>query len=160
MLRNRINSKIAFLVSGIYSLIFVIFSIYKGIILYFVQKAMEDTFIGGETSDLSITLWFLIAGIMSFSTFIFFYFIKVKDLKSQKIILTGISFAWLFICIFQIIIFKNYFYYAIFTLVPLITNFFALKSLKIEIIRELNKKGLSEKEIHLLQLLAGIKKDN
>jgi hypothetical protein len=45
---------------------------------------MEDTFVGGETSDISITLWFLIAGVMTFTTFIFFNFLKIKDLKSQK----------------------------------------------------------------------------
>lgn len=62
---------------------------------------MEDTFVGGETSSISITLWFVISGILAFATILFFYFTKVKDL---------------------------------------------------------NQKGLSEKEIHLLQLLAGIKK--
>ena len=119
---------------------------------------MEDTFVGGETSDISITLWFLIAGAMTFTTFIFFYFLKIKDLKSQKIIMTGTSFAWLFICIIQLILFKEYFYLAMFTLIPLVVNYMSIKTLKNDILRELNKKGLSEKEIHLLQLLAGIKK--
>ena len=119
---------------------------------------MEDTFVGGETSDISITLWFLIAGVMTFTTFIFFYFLKIKDLKSQKIIMTGTSFAWLLICIIQLILFKEYFYLAMFTLVPLVVNYMSIKTLKNDILRELNKKGLSDKEIHLLQMLAGIKK--
>ena len=76
---------------------------YKGVLLILVQSAMEDTFVGGDTSDISITLWFLIGGVMSFSSFMFFYFLKVNDLKSQKIILTGISISWVFICIIQLI---------------------------------------------------------
>ena len=158
MLKLKISSKIAFIISGLYSSIFIFFSLYKAIILLFVKSAMEDTFVGGETSDISITLWFLIAGVMTFTTFIFFYFLKIKDLKSQKIIMTGTSFAWLFICIIQLILFKEYFYLAIFTLIPLVINYMSIKTLKNDILRELNKKGLSEKEIHLLQLLAGIKK--
>ena len=78
MLKLKISSKIAFIVSGLYSSLFIFFSLYKAIILLFIQSALEDTFIGGETSDTSITLWFVIAGIMSFTTFIFFYFLKVK----------------------------------------------------------------------------------
>ena len=132
---------------------------YKGVLLILVQSAMEDTFVGGDTSDISITLWFLIGGVMSFSSFMFFYFLKVNDLKSQKIILTGISISWLFICIIQLILFRDYFYYAIFTLVPIIINYLSIKNLKIEIVKQLNDKGLTEKEIHLLQLLAGIKKE-
>ena len=155
----RINSRHAFIASGIYSLIYVIFSIYKGVLLILVQSAMEDTFVGGDTSDISITLWFLIGSVMSFSSFMFFYFLKVNDLKSQKIILTGISISWLLISIIQLFLFKDYFYYAIFTLIPIIINYLSIKNLKIEIIKQLNDKGLTKKEIHLLQLLAGIKKE-
>ena len=155
----RINSRHAFITSGIYSLIFVIFSTYKGVLLLLIQSAMEDTFVGSDTSDISITLWFLISGLMSFSSFIFFYFLKVKDLKSQKIILTGISFSWLLISIFQLVLFKDHFYYAIFTLIPISINYLSIKNIKTEIIKQLNDKGLTKKEIHLLQLLAGIKKE-
>ena len=158
MIKKKISSKIAFAVSGIYSLFFTIFAIYKGIILYFVNLALEDTFVGGETSDISITLWFLISGIMFFTTFLFFFFIKIKDLKSQKVILSGVTISWFFIFILQIIIFKKFFYFSIFTLIPLIVCFIAIKNLKHEIRKHLQKKGLSKKEIHLLQLLAGIKK--
>ena len=152
-----ISSKIAFIISGLYSSIFIFFSLYKAVVLLFVKSAMEDTFIGGETSDISITLWFLIAGVMTFTTFIFFYFLKIKDLKSQKIIITGTSIAWLFVCMIQLILFYEYFFLAIFTLIPLLVNYLSIKTLKNEITKELNKKGLSEKEIHLLQMLAGIK---
>ena len=158
MIKKKINSKIAFFVSGSYSFIFTIFAIYKGVILYSVNKALEDTFVGGETSDISITLWFVISGVMFFTTFLFFYFIKIKDLNSQRIILSGVSISWFIICIFQIILFKNFFFFSIFTLIPLITCYMATKNLKKDIRERLLKKGLSEKEIHLLQLLAGKKK--
>ena len=154
----KISSKTAFIISGLYTLVFLLFAIYKGFILYFIQKTMEDTFVGGEASDISITLWFLISGILAFSSILFFYFTKIKDLKSQKVILTGITLSWIFISIFQIILFKNYFYLSLLTIIPIITCYLAIKTIKIEIIKQLNKKGLSEKEIHLLQLLAGIKK--
>ena len=158
MTKIRINSKHAFITSALYSLIFVIFSIYKGILLLLVQSAMEDTFVGGKTSNISITLWFFIAGVMGFITFIFIYLLKVKDLKSQKTILSGVSISWILISIIQLVLFKNYFYLAILTLIPIVINYIAIKNLKIDIIKKLNEKGLTEKEIHLLQLLAGTKK--
>ena len=119
---------------------------------------MEDTFVGGETSDISILLWFIISGILAFSSILFFYFTKIKDLKSQKVILNGVTISWIFIGLIQIFLFKNYFYLSLFTIIPILSCYLAIKTLKIEIIKQLNKKGLSDKEIHLLQLLAGIKK--
>ncbi|AFS46955.1 hypothetical protein HIMB5_00001850 [alpha proteobacterium HIMB5] len=154
----KISSKIAFIVSGTYTLVFLLFAVYKGFILYFVQKAMEDTFVGGETSDISITLWFIISGILAFASILFFYFIKIKDLNSQKVILSGITISWIFISIFQIFLFKEYFYLSLLTIIPIITCYIAIKTLKTKIIKQLNEKGLSEKEVHLLQLLAGIEK--
>ena len=44
---------------------------------------MEDTFVGGETSDTSIYLWFTIGFILLFASYLFFYLIKI-DLKSQN----------------------------------------------------------------------------
>ena len=38
-------------------------------------------------------------------------------------------------------------------------NYISIKTLKNDILRELNKKGLSKKEVHLLQMLAGLKKE-
>ena len=43
---------------------------------------MEDTFVGGETSDISIFLWFIVGIIVLF--FIFLFYSKLKILKSQK----------------------------------------------------------------------------
>ena len=160
MARMKITSKLALIISGFYSLIFVSFCFYKGIVIYFVNKAMEDTFVGGETSDISIYLWFIIGTLLLFFSFLFFYFTKIKDLKSQKTLLNGISVFWIVISVIQIIFFKSYFYLSLINLIPIMVNLMAIKNLKNLTIKKLNEKGLSDKEIHLLQLLAGIKKDN
>ena len=159
MTKMKITAKLALILSGSYSLMFVSFCFYKGIVLYFVNKAMEDTFVGGETSDISIFLWFVVGVLLLFCSFLFFFFTKIKHLKSQKTLLNGISSFWILISIIQITFFKLYFYLSLFNLVPIMINFLAIKNLKNLIIKKLNEKGLSDKEIHLLQMLAGIKKD-
>ena len=63
---------------------------------------MEDTFVGGNTSDVSIILWFVIAGILSLITFMFLFFLKIKDLKSQKIILYSVTIFWVIISFFML----------------------------------------------------------
>ena len=159
MTKTNITAKLALIISGFYSLIFVSFCFYKSIVLYFINKAMEDTFVGGETSDISIFLWFVVGVLLSFCSFLFFYFIKINDLKSQKTLLNGISVFWILISIFQIIFFKLYFYLSLINIIPIVINLIAIKNLKNLIIKKLNEKGLTDKEIHLLQMLANIKKD-
>ena len=94
-----------------------------------------------------------------FVPFCFFFFTKIKDLKSQKTLLNGISIFWILVSAVQIIFFKLYFYLIFVNLVPIVINYMAIKNLRNLIIKKLNEKGLSDKEIHLLQLLAGTKKD-
>ena len=159
MTKMKITSRLALIVSGFYLLIFVSFCFYKGIILYFVNKAMEDTFIGGETSDISIYLWFVVGVLLLFCSFLFFYLIKIKDLKSQKTLLNGIIVFWTLISFMQIIFFKLYFYLVLINLIPIVINYLTIKNLKNLIIKKLNEKSLTDNEIHLLQMLAGIKKD-
>ena len=159
MTRMKITPRLALIISGFYSLIFVSFCFYKGTILYFVNKAMEDTFVGGETSDTSVYLWFIVGVLLLFCTFLIFYFINIKDLKSQKTLLNGIIAFWIVISGIQIIFFKLYFYLSLINLIPIVTNYLAIKNLKNLIIKKLNEKGLTDNEIHLLQMLAGIKKD-
>ena len=156
----KITSKLALIISGSYTLIFVSFCFYKGIVLYFVNKAMEDTFVGGGNSEISIFLWFIVGTLLLFFSFLFFYFTKIKDLKSQKTLLNSISAFWIVISVIQIILFKSYFYLSLINLIPVVINLIAIKNLKNLILKKLNEKGLTEKEIYLLQLLAGIKKDN
>ena len=94
-----------------------------------------------------------------FFSFLFFYFTKIKDLKSQKTLLNSISAFWIVISVIQIFFFKLYFYLSLINLIPVVINLIAIKNLKNLILKKLNEKGLTDKEIHLLQMLAGIKKD-
>jgi len=125
--------------------------------IYFIQSAIDDTFIGGNTSDITVTLWFALTGTMTLSMFLFFQFMKVKDLKSQRTMLQGAFFGWASICATLIIILPGYIYFVILTGIASIITLLSSIRLKKEIIEELNKKStLSEKEIYLLQKLAGI----
>ena len=155
----KISTKSILLISALTSSFFLIYASYKGIILYFVNEALEDTFVGGSTSDISIYLWFTISGILILITLMFLFFLKIKDLKSQKIIVTGLTVFWITISIFLILINLSNFWISLITLTVGVLSFLATKNLKKIIIAELNKKGLTEKEIHLLQKLAGISKD-
>ena len=108
MKKIRISSKLSFITSSITSMIFVGYFGYKGLMVYFVQKAMDDTFIGGSSSDITVTLWFSISVAMALSMLLFFQFIKIKDLKSQSTILKGVFVGWVGICIALIIFIPNF----------------------------------------------------
>ena len=94
MKKIKVSSKLSFIISIITSIIFVCYFAYKGFIVYFVQKAMDDTFVGGNTSDITVTLWFGISVAMALSMFLFFQFIKIKDLNSQRIIQNELNISW------------------------------------------------------------------
>ena len=154
----KITTKSILLISALTTSAFLIYALYKGIILYFVNEALEDTFVGGSTSNISIILWFIISGILMLITSMFLFFLKIKDLKSQKIIVIGLIFFWFTTSFFSIFVtFSNLWITLLASSIGII-SFLASKNLKKEIITELNKKGLSEKEIYLLQKLAGISK--
>lgn len=94
-MRNlKISSKIAFIISALATITLSIFFIYKGFIAYVIQKELY----GGGIDSLVASRWGL-AGMLIFLTFLFLFFIRIKDLKSQKIILTGIFIGWISICI-------------------------------------------------------------
>ena len=154
----KIKTKSILLISALTTSAFLIYTLYKGIILYFVNEALEDTFVGGSTSNISIILWFIISGILMLITSMFLFFLKIKDLKSQKIIVIGLIFFWFTVSFFSIFITFSNFLITLLTSSIGIISFLASKNLKKEIIAELNKKGLTEKEIYLLQKLAGISK--
>ena len=159
MKRIKISSKLSFIISSLTSIIFVLYFAYKGIMVYLVQKAMDDTFLGGSTSDITVTLWFAISAAMALSMLLFLQFTKIKDLKSQSTILKGMFVGWAGICVALIIFIPSYIYFVILTAVASIVSLISSLTLKEEIIAQLNKKEtLSEKEIYLLQKLAGIKK--
>ena len=154
----KITTKIILLISALTSSTFLIYALYKGIILYFVNEALEDTFVGGSTSNISIILWFIISGILMLITSMFLFFLKIKDLKSQKVIVIGLTFFWFTVSFFSILVAFSNLWITFLTSSVGIISFLALKNLKKEIIAELNKKGLTENEIYLLQKLAGITK--
>ena len=159
MKKIRISSKLSFIFSSITSMIFVGYFGYKGFMVYFVQKAMDDTFIGGSTSDITVTLWFAIMGTMALSMFLFFQFIKIKDLKSQMTILKGVFVGWAIISVALITFIPTYIYFILLTSMASIASLLSSITVKHEITDELirKKETLSEKEIYLLQKLAGIK---
>ena len=154
----KITTKSILLISALTTSAFLIYALYKGIILYFVNEALEDTFVGGSTSSISIILWFIISGILMLITSMFLFFLKIKDLKSQKIIVIGLIFFWFTVSFFSIFVTFSNLLITLLTSSIGIISFLASKNLKKEIIAELNKKGLTEKEIYLLQKLAGISK--
>ena len=159
MKKLRISSKISFILSSVTSMIFVMYFGYKGFMVYFVQKAMDDTFIGGSSSDITVTLWFAVAGTMALSMLLFFQFIKINDLKSQRTILKGVFIGWASICIALIFFIPNYINFILLTALSSIVSLISSITVKEKIIEELNnKETLSEKEIYLLQRLAGVKK--
>ena len=159
MKKIKISSKLSFIISSITSMIFVSYFGYKGFMVYFVQKAMDDTFIGGSSSDITVTLWFTVTGTMALSMFLFFQFIKIKDLKSQRTILKGIFIGWAGISFSLIVFMPSYIYFILLTTVASIVSLLSSITVKNKITEELIKKKetLSEKEIYLLQKLAGIK---
>ncbi len=159
MKKINISSKISFLISIITSIIFVLYFAYKGLKVYLVQKTMDDTFVGGSASDITITLWFGISLSMALSMFLFFQFIKIKDLKSQKTIQNGVFIGWAIIAIVMIIFVPSYFYLILITILSSIVSLLSSITLKDLIDRDLieKKETLSEKEIYLLQKLAGVK---
>ena len=154
----KITTKSILLISALTTSAFLIYALYKGIILYFVNEALEDTFVGGSTSNISIILWFIISGILMLITSMFLFFLKIKDLKSQKIVVMGLMFYWFTVSFFSIFVTFSNLWITLLTSSIGIISFLASKNLKKEIIAELNKKGLTEKEIYLLQKLAGISK--
>ena len=144
MRKINISSRTSFIVSIITSIIFVLYFAYKGFVVYFVQKAMDDTFVGGGASDITITLWFGISLSMALSMFLFFQFIKIKDLKSQRTIQKGIFIGWAIIAITMTIFVPSYKYLIIITILSSIVSFLSSVTLK-DIIAE--KQILVKKKI-------------
>ena len=159
MKKLNISSKLSFIISSIVSVIFVSYFAYKGFMVYFIQKAMDDTFVGGSSSDITVTLWFAISGVMALSMFLFFQFTKIKDLKSQRTIQKGIFIGWAVITLAMIIFIPSYIYFILLTIIASIISFLSSITLKHKITEDLKnkKETLSEKEIYLLQKLAGVK---
>ena len=159
MIKINISSKLSFIISTIVSFMFVTYFAYKGFMVYFVQKAMDNTFVGGGSSDITVTLWFAISGVMGLSMFLFYQFTKIEDLNSQRTIQKGIFFGWVTIALAMIIFIPSYTFFIILTILASIFSFLSSITLKYKITEDLKKRKetLSEKEIYLLQKLVGVK---
>jgi hypothetical protein len=110
--------------------------------------------LGGGVDTLVASIWGLGITIFFF-TCLFFLFIKIKDLKSQKTILKGVFIGWTSICLTLIIVIPSSIYFIILTGLASIISFLSSKDL-IKKIKE-EKETLTEKEIYLLQRLANKK---
>ena len=140
MKKINVSSKLSFIISIITSIIFVLYFAYKGFVVYFVQKAMDDTFVGGNTSDITITLWFGISVAMALSMFLFFQFTKIKDLNSQRTIQKGIFIGWTIIAITMIIFIPSYIYFILITIVSSIVSLLSSITLKHKITEDQKNK--------------------
>ena len=137
----------------------VLYFAYMGFMVYFVLKAMDVSFVGGNTSYITVTLWFGISVAMALSMFLYFQFTKIQDLNSQRTIQKGIFIGWAIIAITMIIFIPSYIYFILMTIISSVVSLLSSITLKDKITANLKskKETLSEKEIYLLQKLAGVK---
>jgi len=150
----KILPKYAYLVSSlIASIIFFYFS-YKAVVTYLIHKELY-----GDGMDVLVSLRAALAGVMLLLIVFFFQFIKIKDLNSQRTIQKGIFIGWAIIAIAMIIFIPSYIYFILITILSSIVSFLSSITLKHKITEDLKnkKETLSEKEIYLLQKLAGVK---
>ena len=145
----NISHKVSHILSAIVSIIFAIYFVYKGFLAYFILKEL-----GGGVDALVASRWGLGAAMFIFAC-LFFLFIKIKDLKSQRTILKGFFIGWTSICLTLIIAIPHSIYFIILTGLASIISFLSSKDLIRKIKEE--KETLTEKEIYLLQRLANKK---
>jgi hypothetical protein len=145
----NISPKLSHILSAAVSIIFVIYFFYQGFLAYVILKEL-----GGGVDALVVSRWGLAVAMFIFAC-LFFLFIKIKDLKSQRTILKGIFIGWSSICLTLIIAIPNSIYFIILTGLASTISLLSSKNL-IEKIKE-EKKTLTEKEIYLLQRLANKK---
>ena len=106
-MKLNIKFKYSYLTSILTSFIILCYFAYKGIIAYLIHKELY-----GGGVDIVITLRGIISSIMLFFIGLQIQFLKIKDLKSQKKILSGIFVVWT--SIFFSTIFKSPFHNLIF----------------------------------------------
>ncbi len=142
----NISSKISHILSAVISVIIAIYFFYEGFLAYFILKEL-----GGGVDALVASRWGL--GIVMFIfVCLFFLFIKIKDLRSQRTILKGVFIGWTSICLVLIIVLPHFIYFIILTGLTSVISFLSSKDLIRKIKEE--KETLTEKEIYLLQRLA------
>ena len=143
----NIKFKHSYLISILTSFVILCYFAYKGMIAYLIHKELY-----GSGVDVVITLRGIISLIMLFFIGLQIQFLKIKDLKSQKKILTGIFVVWTSIFFSTIIVLREEILFLIITFSTSVLMLLSLFSLREQIKEERNT--LTEKEIYLLQQLA------
>ena len=146
-MKLNIKFKYSYFVSILTSFVILCYFAYKGIIAYLIHKELY-----GGGVDVVITLRGIISLIMLFFIILQIQFLKIKDLKSQKKILSGIFVVWISIFFSTIIVSRNEILFLIITFITSVLILLSLLSLSEQIKEERNT--LTEKEIYLLQQLA------
>ena len=142
-----IKFKYSYIISILTSFVILCYFSYKGMIAYLIHKELY-----GGGVDVVITLRGIISMIMLFFIGLQIQFLKIKDLKSQKKILTGIFVVWTSIFFSTIIVSREEILFLIITFLTSVLMLLSLFSLREQIKEERNT--LTEKEIYLLQQLA------
>ena len=143
----NIKFKHSYLISILTSFVILCYFAYKGMIAYLIHKELY-----GSGVDVVITLRGIISLIMLFFIGLQIQLLKIKDLKSQKKILTGIFVVWTSIFFSTIIVSREEILFLIITFLTSVLMLLSLISLRKQIKEERNT--LTEKEIYLLQQLA------
>ena len=143
----KIKFKYSYLISITISFVILCYFAYKGMIAYLIHKELY-----GGGVDVVITLRGIISLIMFFFIVLQIQFLKIKDLKSHKKILSGIFVVWTSIFFSTIIVSRNEILFLIITFITSVLILLSLFSLSEQIKEERNT--LTEKEIYLLQQLA------
>ena len=143
----KIKPKAAYLTSIFTALIILFFFSYKAIIAYLIHRELY-----GGGIDTLVLLRASIAGIMFLLILLFFQFMKINDLKSQRTILRGIFIGWTSVFIILVVLNLSSIYFIYLTGISSLLILISLFSLVDQIKEERNT--LTEKEIYLLQKLA------
>ena len=149
-LKIKLFPKYAYLVSSTIAFIFFSYFAYKAVVAYLIHKELY-----GDGMDVLVSLRAALAGIMFLLIILFFQFIKIKDLKSQRTILRGIFTGWSALFIILITVSLNSLIFILLSGLAALANLVSLFSL-VDLIKE-ERNTLTDKEIYLLQKLANRK---
>ena len=146
-IKLNLKPKVAHLTSICAAFIILIFFLYKAVIAYLIHRELY-----GGGLDVLVLLRASIAGMMFLLILLFFQFMKIKDLNSQRTILIGIFIGWTSVCVALVAVNLSSIYFVILTGISSIVILITLFSLTDQIKEE--KNTLSDKEKHMLQKLA------
>ncbi len=149
-IKIKVLPKYAYFVSSGIASVFFCFFAYKAFVAYLIHKELY-----GDGMDVLVSLRAALAGIMLLLIILFFQFIKIKDLQSQRTILRSIFIGWSSLFIILIILNANLIYFISLSGIAAFINLISLFCL-VDLIKE-ERNSLTDKEIYLLQKLANKK---